>query len=110
MRLYSFEVDGQARLGAALPDHAHGQERLLDLHGADPGLPGDLLTFIRAGRPALARAQELLLSRGSSGPVYPLRVVRITAPLARPGKILSSGINYRSHQAENPGATLPDEP
>jgi 2-keto-4-pentenoate hydratase/2-oxohepta-3-ene-1,7-dioic acid hydratase in catechol pathway len=40
----------------------------------------------------------------------PLEQVRLLAPIPRPGKILRSGLNYRSHVEENPGAKLPDEP
>lgn len=39
-----------------------------------------------------------------------LSAVRIRAPIPRPGKIFGSGINYRSHQIENPAAELPTEP
>jgi 2-keto-4-pentenoate hydratase/2-oxohepta-3-ene-1,7-dioic acid hydratase in catechol pathway len=35
---------------------------------------------------------------------------RILAPIARPGKIFGSGINFRSHLDENPAGVLPDEP
>lgn len=49
MRLYTFEIEGEVRVGAELP----GQERLLDLHAVDPALPSQLMDFIRAGRPAL---------------------------------------------------------
>jgi 2-keto-4-pentenoate hydratase/2-oxohepta-3-ene-1,7-dioic acid hydratase in catechol pathway len=34
----------------------------------------------------------------------------LLAPIPRPGKILCSGVNYRSHVDENPNARLPDEP
>jgi 2,4-diketo-3-deoxy-L-fuconate hydrolase len=36
--------------------------------------------------------------------------VTLPAPVPRPGKVLCSGINYRSHAAENPKATMPTEP
>lgn len=35
---------------------------------------------------------------------------RLLAPIARPGKIFGSGINYASHKEENPDAVMPDEP
>jgi 2-keto-4-pentenoate hydratase/2-oxohepta-3-ene-1,7-dioic acid hydratase in catechol pathway len=40
----------------------------------------------------------------------PLADAVVLAPLARPGKIFGSGINYASHRDENPGAVLPDQP
>jgi 2-keto-4-pentenoate hydratase/2-oxohepta-3-ene-1,7-dioic acid hydratase in catechol pathway len=39
-----------------------------------------------------------------------LETVKLLAPVPRPGKILCSGINYRGHLEENPGAKLPIEP
>lgn len=34
----------------------------------------------------------------------------LLAPILRPGKIFGSGINYASHQVENPNAVMPVEP
>ena len=36
--------------------------------------------------------------------------VTLLSPVPRPGKVLCSGINYRSHAAENPKAVMPTEP
>lgn len=63
-------------------------------------------------------AQEVLLAEvacsgsGLAGVEHwrPLQEATLLAPLPRPGKILGSGINYRSHFEENPAATLPAEP
>jgi 2-keto-4-pentenoate hydratase/2-oxohepta-3-ene-1,7-dioic acid hydratase in catechol pathway len=40
----------------------------------------------------------------------PVTGAQLLAPLPRPGKILCCGVNYASHQQENPAAVLPDEP
>lgn len=104
MRLYTFEIEGEARVGAEIT----GQRCVLDLHAADPALPSQLLDLIRAGKPVWGRAAELLSI--ASSPTYRLEEVRLLTPISRPGKILCSGINYRSHQEENPSATFPDEP
>ncbi len=99
MRLYTFEADGQRRLGA-------GREgRLADLSAA---LPSDMLSLIQAGEAGLAAARAALAS--GAGETYELGRVRLLAPLPRPGKILCSGINYRGHLEENPGAVLPQFP
>jgi len=45
---------------------------------------------------------------GATG--MPISGYRLLAPVARPGKIFGSGINYRSHQKENPDAVMPVEP
>jgi 2,4-diketo-3-deoxy-L-fuconate hydrolase len=39
-----------------------------------------------------------------------LETAKLLAPIPRPGKILCSGINYRRHLEENPGAKMPTEP
>jgi 2,4-didehydro-3-deoxy-L-rhamnonate hydrolase len=98
VKLYTFEIDGQQRVGA---EH---EGRLVDLSGA---VPCDMLALIRAGDGALEAARRAV---GSGTPSYAFEDVRLRAPLPRPGKILCSGINYRGHLEENPSATLPDEP
>lgn len=47
---------------------------------------------------------------GPRGEPLPLSRVRLLAPLPAPSKILCSGLNYRSHLEENPGAVLPTYP
>jgi 2-keto-4-pentenoate hydratase/2-oxohepta-3-ene-1,7-dioic acid hydratase in catechol pathway len=52
------------------------------------------------------------IDAGGASPLLraaPVTDHRLRAPL-RPGKILCTGINYRSHLDENPAATLPAEP
>lgn len=98
MKLYTFEIDGQQRVGA---EH---EGRLVDLSSA---VPRDMLALIRAGDGALEAARRTM---GSGARSFAFEDVRLQAPLPRPGKILCSGINYRGHLEENPSATLPDEP
>jgi 2-keto-4-pentenoate hydratase/2-oxohepta-3-ene-1,7-dioic acid hydratase in catechol pathway len=97
MKLYTFEVNGQQRLGA------EQNGRLVDLQT----VAGDMLALVKAGPEALAAARRLLAQASES---IPIDQVRLLAPIPRPGKILCSGLNYRSHVEENPGAKLPDEP
>jgi 2,4-didehydro-3-deoxy-L-rhamnonate hydrolase len=104
MRLYTFIAKGQQRLGAEKPDYGE----LVDLHGIEPAIPEDLLEFIRLGEEGLKLARNALNADTSDN--YRLAEVTVQAPLPRPGKILCSGINYKSHQEENPGAIIPDEP
>lgn len=40
----------------------------------------------------------------------PMKPERILAPISRPRKIFGSGVNFRSHQQENPTAVLPTQP
>ena len=122
MKLYTFEAEGRSRLGA----ECHGQ--LVDLplaHRAmmeargNPGrlLPVQMLDFLHAGEPAMQAARELCayMAKRPAVPVgerltYAFEEVKVLAPIPRPGKILCSGINYRSHKEENPNATMPTEP
>jgi 2-keto-4-pentenoate hydratase/2-oxohepta-3-ene-1,7-dioic acid hydratase in catechol pathway len=85
VRLVSYEAAGAGGVGVLtgedlLPTASRDLFEVIDAGGASP-LPG----------------------------AAPVNEYRLRAPL-RPGKILCTGINYRSHLDENPGATLPAEP
>ena len=86
MKLVRYEAPGSpARVGILTPA------------GVLPTGATDMLTVIRSGTLPVP-----------SGP--PVDGPRLLAPVPRPGKIFGSGINYASHQEENPGAILPEEP
>jgi 2,4-diketo-3-deoxy-L-fuconate hydrolase len=62
--------------------------------------------------PTVCRDLFEVIDAGGVSPVpgaAPVTDHRLRAPL-RPGKILCTGINYRSHLDENPAAALPAEP
>ncbi|HZQ06482.1 MAG TPA: fumarylacetoacetate hydrolase family protein [Anaerolineae bacterium] len=112
MRLYTFEIEGRRTIGA------EWNHRLLDLNAAHEAvapetlaqrIPRDMLTFIQGGERMLDAARETLRAADSRFS-YSLDDVRLCAPLSRPGKILCSGLNYRSHIQENPKAVFPEEP
>src|SRR6266545_1715756 len=119
MKLYTFEVLGQRRYGAELKgqlvDLSVAYRALRTARGSQPGalsaLPMTLLEFIAAGEPALtaARATLAFMAKRPALPVgeratYLVEEVKLLAPIPRPGKILCSGLNYRSHVEENPNA------
>jgi len=82
------------RYGDAAADHGIGIE---DDHGV---APTRFETIV-----------ELVLSGESPEPVgEPVNPTRILAPVERPGKILGSGVNFRSHLDENPSGVLPEQP
>jgi 2-keto-4-pentenoate hydratase/2-oxohepta-3-ene-1,7-dioic acid hydratase in catechol pathway len=125
MKLYTFEIHGRPRLGAEWKSQMIDLETawgaMIRARGSPSGpaapLPSDMLSFLRAGPPALTAAREALAFMGKrpalpvgEQAVYPFREIKVLAPIARPGKILCSGINYRGHKEENPKATLPTEP
>jgi 2-keto-4-pentenoate hydratase/2-oxohepta-3-ene-1,7-dioic acid hydratase in catechol pathway len=93
MKLVTFEHAGATHVGAL------DGEAVRDLTAA--GGPATMLEAIaawRGGEPA------------PGTPTLPLAAVRLLAPIPRPGKVLCSGINYRSHFEENPQAVMPQEP
>ncbi len=115
MRLYTFEHKRQRRIGAAL------DTRIVDLnaaHGARLGnkkavLATTLLELIRGGAAALKKARQTLAFAAKNprnATSFDLTKVKLLAPIPRPGKILCSGLNYRSHVEENPGATFLNDP
>jgi 2-keto-4-pentenoate hydratase/2-oxohepta-3-ene-1,7-dioic acid hydratase in catechol pathway len=117
MRLYTFEHKRQRRIGAEL------DTRIVDLNAAHAARLGNkkallaatLLELIRGGAVALRKARQALAFAAT----HPLNAkswsfdptkVKLLAPVPCPGKILCSGLNYRSHVEENPGATFLNDP
>ncbi|MBI3912136.1 MAG: fumarylacetoacetate hydrolase family protein [Armatimonadetes bacterium] len=132
MRLLTFDVGGQTRLGA---EH---RGRIIDLqnaaslrelaqHGLSAAnavaerLPADTLAFLERGESALTAARETLgwiqdwpadiwyALDGQSAVIYREDQVRRRAPILRPPKIICLGLNYRDHAAES-GMPVPKEP
>ncbi len=113
MRLYTFEVNGQQRIGAEM------DKRLIDLRTASSAIDApagtftDLLSMLRGGEAAMDAAREAVnfaLDHPRELSSYGFDEVKLLAPVPRPGKILCSGINYATHKEENPNAKMPDEP
>lgn len=92
--------------GEERPAVLAGDGRLLDLSGVATDLDGD---FFAAGglariRAALdADALPAVATHSAAG------TPRIGAPVARPGKVICVGLNYRDH-AEETGAAIPPRP
>ena len=94
MRLVTCRIDGESRAAALVGEP--GDERVVDLHAADPDLPADVLGLIRGGPALLDRATGAVA--GASG--APLSEVTLLAPIPRPPKIICIGVNYADHAAE----------
>ena len=102
MRLSTFAIAGQQRLGAL--SGAGGGERIYDLNQLDPRLPADMLTFLEGGPEALDLARQALAA-ATPEQGYELAAVQLKAPIPRPGKIICIGQNYLAHaQESNAGA------
>ncbi|MFE7766655.1 fumarylacetoacetate hydrolase family protein [Streptomyces sp. NPDC057438] len=76
--------------------------RLLDLSSVAPDIDGAFLASGGVDRARAAVAAGGLPELGTEG-------LRVGAPLARPGKIVCVGLNYRDHAAET-GAAIPPRP
>jgi 2-keto-4-pentenoate hydratase/2-oxohepta-3-ene-1,7-dioic acid hydratase in catechol pathway len=94
MRLITFATHGHARLGVILA--RDGQERVLDLSTAQPGLPADMVAFLSAGEAALVAARNVMASAAERD-LLPIAEVTLLAPIPRPGKIVCLGHNYFDH-------------
>lgn len=122
MRLYTFAYGGYQRIGADLKgqivDLMAAHSAMLKVRGGKPNvLPADMLGFLRLGEEGLSAVRDTLafMAKRPALPVgvrvlYLVEDVKILAPIPRPGKILCSGINYKGHASENPGAKMPTEP
>jgi 2,4-diketo-3-deoxy-L-fuconate hydrolase len=103
VKLFSFEHKGKRRIGV------ERSGALVDVGAVDPAIPLDMAELLRGGEKALEKARTAAAKAGTKD-VHAMTDVTLLAPVPRPGKILCSGINYRGHLEEEPGATLPEEP
>ncbi|MFB7214560.1 fumarylacetoacetate hydrolase family protein [Streptomyces sp. NPDC056255] len=74
----------------------------LDLRSLTGDIGGEFLAGDVTGRIEEARAAGVL-------PVLDITGLRVGAPVARPGKVVCVGLNYRDHAAET-GAPVPERP
>lgn len=100
MKLVTFTHDGRTRIGAV----EDGQ--VVDLTGADPGLPGEMVALLEAGDAALDAARAAC---GADAPRIALSDVHLESPVLRPPKILAVGLNYADH-IEETGMEKPKVP
>lgn len=91
MKLVTYRAEGRTSIGKLEGD------TIVDLPGADAGLPATLLALLQAGPGALDRARAV---RAGGPHDVPLREARLLAPVPNPSKYLAIGMNYRKHLAE----------
>lgn len=90
MRLCRFRTALKTGVGVVIG------EEIADIRAAAPDWPPDPVDILAAGPAALER----LARSAAEAPRLPLASVQLLAPVARPGKILGIGLNYRDHAAE----------
>ncbi len=104
MRLFSFEAQGQTRIGVL---KSAGAQEFIDLSLAAPGLPGDMGALIaQAGGLEAARQAA---AQAPAAAVRPMAGVRFLPVVPRPGKIVCLGLNYADHAKEG-GHARPEYP
>ncbi|MEQ1659793.1 MAG: fumarylacetoacetate hydrolase family protein [Hylemonella sp.] len=104
MRLFSFEAQGQTRIGVL---QSAGAQEFIDLSLAAPGLPGDMGALIaQAGGLEAARQAA---AQAPAAAVRPMAGVRFLPVVPRPGKIVCLGLNYADHAKEG-GHARPEYP
>lgn len=106
MKLVTFSLDGQMRLGALRTDGSGNW--VTDLNRLNPRLPPELIAFLQAGAEALALAQTAV-SNATPEQWIDCAAVKLKAPIMRPGKIICIGQNYLEHAKES-GASRPPFP
>ena len=101
MKLVTFEVEGQEKLGAV------SGEDVVDLCAASGGEAcfADMVALLEAGQPALDRAAQLVESADAGARVSPTEVA-LCAPVPRPRKILCLAGNYQEHLTESGGSEV----
>jgi 2-keto-4-pentenoate hydratase/2-oxohepta-3-ene-1,7-dioic acid hydratase in catechol pathway len=104
MRLVTFVLDGQARIGAQVA--RSGGICVLDLNQALSTLPVEMNAFLTAGEPALLMARRALQEAKDGDFLYEAEI-QLTAPVPHPGKIICLGHNYHDHMGKD--RTQPSE-
>ena len=90
MRLVTFTAEaGSPQVGVI------AGEQVIPIEGY-----ADMVGLLSAGDSALAVADKISRGERSSKTRYPLNSVTLLAPVARPGKIIAVGLNYRDHALE----------
>lgn len=94
-----------------LVTYAHRKQQRVGVQRDDAvvALPfGSMIEFIAAGRGAMALARAA--STDARSVRHPVGKLQLLAPIPKPGKMLFSGLNYKSHINENANARFLDNP
>lgn len=104
MRLIRHRVDGDARLAIGVGESAIDVAAL-----GRPGLPTTMEALLAGGDRALASFREAAAGVRDTTPRHALDALDLLPPVARPGKIIAVGRNYREHASEE-GVATPEAP
>lgn len=95
MKLITYTYNNNTRIGALTDDG------IIDLNGTDSSLPTDMISLLRGGDTAMAKAKAAAISGEVS---LTLDDVHLESPITNPPKILAAGLNYQDHLMEVPEA------
>ena len=118
MRLISYRIDGNPRVGLERHGHAIDLERAYAVLADDSTAArlfgsGDMRTVLEAGAEAMDAARRVDQAAGESGAVadcsHALERVELLAPVMRPEKVICVGQNYRDHCLEQ-NQPIPESP
>jgi 2-keto-4-pentenoate hydratase/2-oxohepta-3-ene-1,7-dioic acid hydratase in catechol pathway len=104
MRLIRHHVDGDARLAIGVGEMAIDVAAL-----GRPGLPTTMEALLAGGDRALVSLREAAAGVRGTTPRQALDALDLLPPVARPGKIIAVGRNYREHASEE-GVATPEAP
>lgn len=93
MRLISYTINGETRVGALRGDE------VVDLNRTDGAIPADMIALLEGGDAMMARAAEAAESGAAAAA---LADVRLASPVPTPPRILAVGLNYLEHFYEIP--------
>lgn len=105
MRLVRYEAGNGPRLGCLVDGDL--EAGVMDASAALREPPSDVASLFAAGAGALGALREAV-REPDQRMIVPRDRVRLLAPVARPGKILCIGYNYRGHTGEVPDPEYPD--
>jgi 2-keto-4-pentenoate hydratase/2-oxohepta-3-ene-1,7-dioic acid hydratase in catechol pathway len=108
MRLLTYLVDGEHRLGALVGDRVVDLAAAQSARAGGSGLPADMRALIAAGPDVWARLASDLAAADLSPFSQPLAETRLAAPV-QPSKICAIGLNYLDHVLEG-GRQVPKSP
>jgi 2-keto-4-pentenoate hydratase/2-oxohepta-3-ene-1,7-dioic acid hydratase in catechol pathway len=95
MKIVGFELNNKQHLGVVDGD------KVIDIAAVDAGAPADLGDYLRANNGDMKPLAALVAKAPASARI-PLAGLKLTLPVARPGKIICLGLNYLDHVKEGP--------
>ena len=104
MKLVTFSLSGNDRLGFVDNERLVDPLEALDEDAPDRAVFHDMVSFIRSGKTGLRLAAEIIAVAPANARL-PLSEVCLEAPI-KPSTILCSGSNYHAHNAEKAAAPI----